>query len=90
MIYVTTLLDAKKYSKTAIATFYKQRWHIELDIRVIKTHMGMELLKCKTPEMVEKEIAVQPLREATVTGCLLWFQNYFAYQDNLQRVIEQE
>jgi len=61
MVYVTTLLEAKKYPKTAIATFYQQRWHIELDIRAIKTHMGMELLRCKTPEMVEKEIAVHVL-----------------------------
>jgi len=44
MVYVTTLLDAKKYPKTAMANFYQQRWHIELDIRAIKTHMGMELL----------------------------------------------
>jgi len=55
MVYVTTLLDAKKYPKTVIANFYQQRWHIELDIRAIKNHMGMELLRCKTPEMVEKK-----------------------------------
>ena len=61
VVYVTTLLDAKKYPKTAIATFYQQRGHIELDIRAIKTPMGMELLRCKTPEMVKKEIAVHVL-----------------------------
>jgi len=44
MVYVTTLLEAKKYPKTAIASFYQQRWHIEVDIKAIKTHMGMELL----------------------------------------------
>jgi len=44
MVYVTMLLDAKKYPKTAIASFYQQRWHIELDIRAIKTPMGMELV----------------------------------------------
>ena len=70
VIYVTTLLDAKKYSKTAIATFYKQRWHIELDIRAIKTHRGMELLRCKTPEMVEKEIAVHVLAYNIIRGNL--------------------
>ena len=67
---VTTLLDAKKYPKTAIATFYKQRWHIELDLRAIKTHMGMELLRCKTPEMVEKEIAVHVLAYNIIRGNL--------------------
>ena len=70
MVYVTTLLDAKKYPKTAIASLYQQRWHIELDIRAIKTHMGMELLKCKTPEMVEKEIAVHVLAYNIMRGNL--------------------
>jgi hypothetical protein len=70
MVYVTTLLDAKKYPKTAIAPFYQQRWHIELDIRAIKTHMGMELLRCKTPEMVEKEIAVHVLAYNIIRGNL--------------------
>jgi IS4 transposase len=41
-----------------LASLYKERWKIELDFRAIKTHMGMEMLRCKTPEMVKKEIAV--------------------------------
>ncbi len=70
IVYVTTLLDAKKYPKTAIATFYQQRWNIELDIRAIKTYMGMELLRCKTAEMVEKEIAVHVLAYNIIRGNL--------------------
>ena len=70
LVYVTTLLNAKKYPKTAIATFYKQRWHIELDLRAIKTHMGMELLRCKAPEMVEKEIAIHVLAYNIIRGNL--------------------
>ena len=70
MVYVTTLLEAKKHPKTAIATFYKQRWHVELDLRAIKTHMGMELLRCKTPEMVEKEIAMHVLAYNIIRGNL--------------------
>lgn len=58
MIFVTTLLDAKKYSKKELAKLYLERWKIELDIRSIKTQMGMEMLRCKSPEMVKKEIAV--------------------------------
>ena len=41
-----------------MALLYKQRWNIEVDIRSIKTHMGMDMLSCKTPEMVKKEIAI--------------------------------
>jgi len=58
IIFVTTLLDAKKYHKKELAHFYKERWSIELDFRSIKTNMGMEMLRCKSAEMVRKEIAV--------------------------------
>ena len=57
-VYVTTLLDHRQYSKKEIARLYQQRWKIELDLRTIKTDMKMEMLRCKTPEMVKKEIAV--------------------------------
>jgi hypothetical protein len=52
-IYVTTMLTHKKTPKQAIAELYKQRWHIELDLRSVKTTLGMEMLSCKTPEMNE-------------------------------------
>jgi len=60
-VYVTTLLAAKTYPKKELAALYHQRWKIELDFRTIKTNMGMEMLRCKTPEMVRKEIAVNLL-----------------------------
>jgi Transposase DDE domain len=55
-IIATTLLDAKKYSKDELFELYGQRWQIELDLRSIKAVMGMSVLRCKTPEMVRKEI----------------------------------
>jgi len=58
VVYVTMFLNAKAYPKKALAELYQQRWKIELDFRTIKTHMGMEMLRCQTAEMVEKEIAV--------------------------------
>lgn len=61
LVYVTTLRDAKAYPKTALADLYQQRWKIELDFRSIKTSMGMEMLRCKSPAMVDKEIAVNLL-----------------------------
>jgi len=60
-IYVSTLLNAKSYHKQELAMLYKQRWKIELDFRSIKTNMGMEMLRCKTPDMVRKEIAIHLL-----------------------------
>ena len=53
---VTTLTDAKEYTLEDIAELYHKRWLVELDIRSIKVTLGMDVLRCKTPEMVRKEI----------------------------------
>jgi len=53
---ITTLLDAEEYPASEIADLYLQRWDIELFFRDIKTTMGMDILRCKTPKMVRKEI----------------------------------
>jgi hypothetical protein len=57
-VLVTTLTSAKQAPKNALAQLYQQRWHIELDLRNIKTTLGMETLSCKTPQMNEKEMWV--------------------------------
>lgn len=57
-ILVTTLLCPKHTPKKALKMLYQRRWHIELDLRNIKTTLGMEMLSCKTPEMAIKEIWV--------------------------------
>ena len=57
-IMVTTMTNPKTERKEDLKTLYKQRWNVELDIRNIKTSMGMDVLSCKTPEMVIKEIWV--------------------------------
>jgi len=56
VIVVTTLLDNSKYSARDIAELYRSRWHVELDLRYIKTVMKMDILGGKTPEMMEREI----------------------------------
>jgi len=55
-ILVTTLLSPKTASRASLKDLYQQRWHVELDLRNIKTTLGMETLSCKTPDMIEKEI----------------------------------
>lgn len=55
---VTTMLSAKAVTKTSLKALYKDRWNAELDLRNIKTTMGMETFSCKTPEMAEKEMWV--------------------------------
>ena len=56
IVVVTTILDPSEASKEDLAELYRQRWNNELDLRSIKTTMQMEVLRCKTPEMVRKEI----------------------------------
>ena len=57
-ILVTTFLNPKKVSKREVAALLSARWHVELDIRNIKTTLGMEQLRCKTPQMALKELWV--------------------------------
>ena len=53
---VTTLLDAQAYPAEELARLYVRRWRIELWFRDIKTSMGMEVLRCKSPKMLHKEL----------------------------------
>jgi hypothetical protein len=53
---VTTLLEAQLYSRPELATAFRCRWHAELDLRSIKAVMQMDVLRCKSPAMVRKEI----------------------------------
>jgi hypothetical protein len=53
---ITTLLDAVRYPAEKLAELYFKRWDVELFFRDIKTTMGMDILRCQTPEMIRKEI----------------------------------
>jgi hypothetical protein len=46
------------FAKQSLKALYKRRWQVELDIRNIKTTLGMQTLSCKTPPMCEKELWV--------------------------------
>jgi putative transposase len=53
---VTTLTNAKRYSREELGALYRQRWHVELDLRSLKVTMHLEDLRGQTPAMVRKEI----------------------------------
>jgi hypothetical protein len=57
-IMVTTFLCPKDTPKSVLKALYRSRWNVELDLRNIKTTLGMETLRCKTPEMAIKELWV--------------------------------
>src|SRR5690606_9919353 len=52
----TTLLEPDKYPAEAFAELYRRRWQAELYLRDLKTTMGMDVLRCKTPDMIFKEL----------------------------------
>jgi len=55
LVVVTTLLDEQVYDKEEIGDLYRQRWHVELDIRSLKIGLQMDQLRCLTPFMIEKK-----------------------------------
>jgi Transposase DDE domain len=57
-LLMTTLLCPRRTPKASLKALYRDRWQVELDLRNIKTTLGMELLSCRTPAMVQKEIGV--------------------------------
>jgi len=56
IIVVTTILDTDEFTKCDLAELYLARWNNELDLRSLKQTMQMDILRCKTPELVRKEI----------------------------------
>lgn len=76
IILVTTLLDPKEYPKQAIAELYGMRWEVEVNIRHLKTTMGMDSLHCKTVDGVMREIFVFALVYNLVRSSMIDIANY--------------
>lgn len=70
VVLATTLLDPAGYPQEDPAELYFERWNIELDLRSIKCPMGMDVLRCKDPEMVEKEVWAHALAYNLVRGLI--------------------
>lgn len=68
---ITTLLDAGEYPADEIAELYFHRWDVELFFRDIKTTMGMDILRCKSPEMVNKEIVMHMIVYNCIRGLMV-------------------
>jgi putative transposase len=67
---VTTLRDAAAYSKKELGDLFRQRWHAELDLRTLKSQMGMEMLRTKCPVRVGKEVAMHLLAYDLIRGIM--------------------
>ena len=67
----TTLLDHRRYPAHAFAELYRRRWMAELYFRDIKTSLGMDILRCKTPAMVHKELAMHVIAYNLIRATML-------------------
>lgn len=68
---ITTLLDTKIYSTLNVLKLYGERWNVELNLKHLKTTLGMDVLCCKTPSMVRKELYVY-LLAYNLLRTLMW------------------
>jgi hypothetical protein len=53
---LTSLTDPKKYRRVEIEQLYAERWNIEVDFRTLKVTLNLNVLRCKTPQMLQKEL----------------------------------
>jgi hypothetical protein len=67
---VSSLIDPTKATPAELDQLYRSRWNIEVDLRSIKAEMGMDILRCKSPAMIKKEVAVHMLAY-TLTRALM-------------------
>jgi hypothetical protein len=84
IILVTTLLDPKAFPAQALGELYFQRWSVELHFREIKTLLGLDILRCLSPQMVHKELLLH-LIAYNLIRCLMQHAA-IAHQVDLSRI----
>ena len=60
-VLVTTLVNHRQVSKDELSALFARRWNVELDLRNLKTTCGMDVLRCQTPQMNDKQLWVHLL-----------------------------
>jgi hypothetical protein len=70
VVVVTTLLDARVYAARDLAVVYRLRWQAELDLRSLKGTLHMDVLRCKSPAMVCKEVWAHLLAYNLIRGVM--------------------
>jgi hypothetical protein len=81
---ITSLLDALAYPAEAICQLYMQRWSVELHFREIKTILRLDVLRCKTPAMIQREVLLHLIAYNLVRA--LMQQAALSYQLDLSRL----
>jgi hypothetical protein len=81
---VTSLLDPVLYPAEQLIGLYARRWRLELCLRDLKTTMGMEQLRCQSPDMAEKELLTYLIGH-NVIRCLM-AETVARHQVDLERI----
>lgn len=71
IVVVTTLLDPQETPPDEIRALYRCRWTAELNFRSLKTHLGMDILRGQSVDVVSKEMAMHVL-VYNLTRLLMW------------------
>lgn len=61
VVLITTLVDPQAYPADALRDLYGKRWQVELHFQQIKTTLAMDVLRCKSPEMIEREVLMHQI-----------------------------
>jgi putative transposase len=56
LVIATSLGDPIEFPQADLAALYRRRWDAELRLREIKSLMELDVLRCKTPDMVHQEL----------------------------------
>ncbi len=99
IILVTTLLDHDAIALEDLGELYRRRWEVELFFRDIKTSLAMDVLRCHSPEMVQKEIFMHAIaynlirllmHQAAITySCALGRLSFKGALDTIRQVAAQ-
>jgi hypothetical protein len=81
---VTSLLDPTLFPAQELIALYARRWRLELCLRDLKTTLGMEQLRCQSPDMAEKELLTYLLAHNLIR-CVM-AQAAATHQVELERV----
>jgi hypothetical protein len=71
VIVVTSLLDEKAFSDSAIAELYARRWQVELHYRQLKTNLSLDVLRGLSPQIIERELWMHAIAFNLVRALLL-------------------
>src|SRR5947207_10506475 len=70
LLVATTLLQPEEAGSAELAELFRARWQAELDLRALKQTLQMDVLRCKEPAMIRKEIRAHLLAYNLVRGVM--------------------